>query len=596
MKVFMHEFGMSILSVLMTVLLTFTASPLSKTVQGSISNVVNSYSTKTSMNGVDIVSGTYNGKKVKSLKLTCKKKTTIADISKQKKLFNIEVTYEDESSEQVNSKEFTISKTNETDGEFVYQGIVKGDISKMNTNEVSVEKVGWKSIEDKNTQNISVGQNTKNTINGSIFYLDDKESSHINKISGTDTNKIVISGNSKYYNNSTKVSVCNNFSSLESIGNSYEKVVKDDTDNFTYTSVNVETSGNGTLELSSENLLNATNKTTYYLIKIENSNEDTVYIALKSVVEISGSVEIKGFEMSTDTSAGGMSEFSPSARVISRARKVMEIKKANDTSDNPSLESVIKRGTIYATGSNITNEDMVVSYNKETGTISSNESKGIYHDSATANPSIANDWSGATKDSDKNDYDYFAMTFKPTEYVTDGLVQDYKVRAYAITESGKIIYDDKAEDGYSKPVIPTVSIYRIAEHLYKNSLMPTKEGHEFIYENVLNIISIKNNYKKIGSQAMSKLGITSKKDPNYKYVNTLYKDLYYYAHLAKNYAYGNYTQRGKFKSTTKINGVENETLLLKVINDKFNTNYTAVIDWLYDAIPSNGLYRKVAYN
>lgn len=93
------------------------------------------------------------------------------------------------------------------------------------------------------------------------------------------------------------------------------------------------------------------------------------------------------------------------------------------------------------------------------------------------------------------------------------------------------------------------------------------------------------------------LGITSKNDENYKYVNAMYRDLYYYVHLAKNYAYKSYMDRGKFTSKTQFDNVDNETILLKILNDKLNpdTPYTSVADWITRNVTENGFYQVKKY-
>ena len=55
--------------------------------------------------------------------------------------------------------------------------------------------------------------------------------------------------------------------------------------------------------------------------------------------------------------------------------------------------------------------------------------------------------------------------------------------------------------------------------------------------------------------------------------------------------------RGKFTSKTQFDNVDNETILLKILNDKLNpdTPYTSVADWITRNITENGFYQVKKY-
>ena len=473
--------------------------------------------------------------------------------------------------------------------------------------EVKAEaKEDWHLISGQSEINIQAGQSKPVQTPGTISFYYNRGDNHVNSVIGYNGDYIAINGNAKYYNAKSKVSVTSGFTTRAQVKAAREAIKNGTADSYNYSDVEKYNYIDGQLQIMAKNLMTANHLTTCYLVKVETTNDDgtsyTSYIMLESVVEAKGNVEIRGFQMNTDATPGAVSEFAPSFRVVSRAGKIAAVQKTGDTEDNPSIEAIVARGTIYALAGGVSNDDMTVTYtpsndNTKLGEISSNEEKGVHQFTATEEKGIVTNWSGAEGDNDKDNYDYYAVTFKPVEYVVQGLTQEYKVRAYAISENGTVIYDTTEENGYEKPVVPTVSIYKMAEYLYNNSMMPNEAAHDYLYDNVLNIVSITNNYINITKQMLKALGITSKNDENYKYVNAMYRDLYYYVHLAKNYAYKSYMDRGKFTSKTQFDNVDNETILLKILNDKLNpdTPYTSVADWITRNVTENGFYQVKKY-
>ena len=77
MKVFIHEYGMALLSMLMCVFLTVTASPVSTQIQGAMTDVVNQATDVANFDDLEIVKdeiiGSFNSKKVVEASLSCSK-------------------------------------------------------------------------------------------------------------------------------------------------------------------------------------------------------------------------------------------------------------------------------------------------------------------------------------------------------------------------------------------------------------------------------------------------------------------------------------------------------------------------------------------
>lgn len=80
---------------------------------------------------------------------------------------------------------------------------------------------------------------------------------------------------------------------------------------------------------------------------------------------------------------------------------------------------------------------------------------------------------------------YYVRTMLFANYTAEAFNAEYKVRAYAVLADGSYVYSDVR--GYS--------IYNIADNLYKNTLMNTKEAHDFLYEKILNVVDA--DYKEV---------------------------------------------------------------------------------------------------
>lgn len=156
---------------------------------------------------------------------------------------------------------------------------------------------------------------------------------------------------------------------------------------------------------------------------------------------------------------------------------------------------------------------------------------------------------------------YYALSFKETSYSYDSINTKYAFRAYAIlddgTQNGMIVYGRN---------IYSTNIYEIAKDLYDNCKMAAKTGHDFLYNNVLNLVAIQQNRDFIADAMKAALEITSANGEKYNLVNEVYNDLYYYVYCIEGQRY-TYSDRGTFKPQ---NG-ETETKLLGYLNQATNT-------------------------
>lgn len=565
----------------------------------------------------------------------------------------------------------------------------------------SPHEEGWYTFDGEGEINILAGQSMPIEMNGYMSYYYQRTNNHSSGTIGYNGYFVSINGNSRYFASNSKVSIAtgttvdgtlNKFVSRSDMKDEYydklyakvneieaknrEDAGDDSTIDTSLLDKNVidelEAGLNlkfkeienpsedgyvaGQLQIESKTLFQATNFVTWYLVKVETPVLDAegnetgdirvAYVMMESYVKVGGDIAIQGFQMNTDTTYGGVSEYSPSFRVVSRATKLTSDPTGQETfkengvnidlgEDNPvytALDSnnnaitneliaaVVGQGTIYGYEDSMTEgAELEVTVEKDENgnvvvdeygnpVVNTNTEAGVYQIPTTAG-GILTDWSGSVNHADKDAYTYYAVTFKPINYTVTGLLWNYKIKAYAVTENGTVIYEEATE---SNDPVKEASVYKIAETLYQNSSMTTIEDHEFLYDNVLNIVNMYRNYDKTSAsyQAISKfmlkaLNVRSTASLDYKYVNTAYQDMYSYIHIARNYEVDSYSKRGKFVSKTEIDGVMNETLLLERLNTvktKSETDYTSVADWIYsemgteeEGYQNKGFYKKVEW-
>lgn len=288
----------------------------------------------------------------------------------------------------------------------------------------------------------------------------------------------------------------------------------------------------------------------------------------------SDDVDVQGFQMNTDNSVGGVAEFNPSYRVVSRVRKEIRI--------DGILYKVKSYGTIYGVDTMVPDKraDMILN------------SDNVYVKSFPAEIGTYTNYVSGNGDEEYNNY--YALSFKETSYSYDSINTKYTFRAYAIlddgTQNGMVVYGRN---------IYSTSIYEIAKDLYDNCKMAAKTGHDFLYNNVLNLAAIQQNRNFIADAMKAALGITDASGEKYNLVNEVYNDLYYYVYCIEGQNY-TYSDRGTFKPHNR----ETETKLLEYLNQATDTSYGTLSEWIYHQTSNyrnssgeicQGYYREVPY-
>lgn len=287
-----------------------------------------------------------------------------------------------------------------------------------------------------------------------------------------------------------------------------------------------------------------------------------------------GDVEVQGFQMNGNKDSGGVSEFSPSFRVVCRVSK-----------NTIKTKKVDKFGVIYAMPK--ATDGKTKAELKDIMKIDKADNKTIKVHEETENGIYPN-WTTKSDSQYSTKYwKYYGLTFKCLNYMFYTLQEKITVRAYALMKDGTYEYGDN---------IYTVNMYEIADYLYKNQRMSTLKGHNFLYNNVLNLVTINDNRLSILKSMMSVLGVTSKDNPYYSVLNNLYKDMNDYVYCQKAYK-GKYQEREEFVPASLT---EDELKkLLAGLNQKTGTSYTDINDWIYNETEKQGnykgYYKKVQY-
>ena len=126
--------------------------------------------------------------------------------------------------------------------------------------------------------------------------------------------------------------------------------------------------------------------------------------------------------------------------------------------------------------------------------------------------------------------------------------------------------------------------------------MSTLKGHNFLYNNVLNLVTINNNRLDILKSMMRALNVTSTSNQYYATLNKLYKDMNNYVYCQQEYK-GKYQEREEFVPATLTSQEQKD--LLSALNNKTGTSYSDINDWIYNQTEKqgkyNGYYKKVQY-
>ena len=429
----------------------------------------------------------------------------------------------------------------------------------------------WRLISGESELPVMMGNNSE--LQGTVRFLDCPQTVE-GGYTGTNTYDIVgyngyymsIIGDTRYYTgDSTTISVSEAKDTIQ---------YAEDAGNLTFTEKTIyDKVYPGQIIIKCADTFTVEYAITYYLLKVESGNQVT-YIPVEIKVN-TGDVEVLGFQMNTNQNVGGVAEHSPSFRVVSKTSKVMTV--------GNKLYEVKKMGTVYAAADVVADDTL-----KQNMTLAGAESNDYIEYYETTTQGKLQGYT--TKESDSKYNTYFALTFKFNDYMYHTIEQNYAVRAYAVlddgTEGGIVVY------GHN---VYKASIYEIAQNLYDNQKMGTKEAHDFLYENVLNLVDMYNHNSQIANAMFKALGITSYDDSRYTLVSAMSNDIFNYARCLEGYTYQN---RGQFKCSK----VEDE--LLALLNTAQKAQYGSVYEWIYnetsnygkkDGTIYQGCYRQVEY-
>lgn len=307
------------------------------------------------------------------------------------------------------------------------------------------------------------------------------------------------------------------------------------------------------------------------IISIDSVNSDQELVC-NNVYNDLGDVEVQGFQMNGNKDSGGVSEFSPSFRVVCRvSKKTIKTKKVSTF------------GVIYAMPK--ATDGKTKAELKDIMTITNADNKTIKVHEETKDGIYPN-WTTKSDSQYSTEYwQYYALTFKCLNYMFYTLQENITVRAYAKMADGTYEYGNN---------IYTVNMYEIADYLYKNQRMSTLKGHNFLYNNVLNLVTINNNKLDILKSMMKALDVRSTSNQYYNILNKLYKDMNDYVYCQQKYKY---QEREEFVPKTLTS--EEQKKLLSALNGKTGTSYSDINDWIYNQTEKqgkyNGYYKKVQY-
>lgn len=168
-------------------------------------------------------------------------------------------------------------------------------------------------------------------------------------------------------------------------------------------------------------------------------------------------------------------------------------------------------------------------------------------------------------------------------------------RAYAVIQ-----YDDGHKEYVYGTKIYKVSLYEIAENLYQNRKMGTLEGHQFLYTNVLNLVTMNKHRTDICLAMMLALKVQNLNDPNYIMTNKVNYDITNYVYCKNGYSY---LERKYMEFTPKGLTEDEQNTLLNKLNDASKTSEKSLFDWIYHQTSNysyggtiyQGFYKIVPY-
>lgn len=414
----------------------------------------------------------------------------------------------------------------------------------------------WRQISGQSQLSVAMGDNSK--LQGTISYLDypimDEGVTFSDKGGTTSTGTYTYNaqgyngyymsliGDSKYYaSGNVKISVSKGSETV---------LYAEDAKDLTFTEKPIgDQAYSGQVMFETEKVFTVEYATTYYLMKVE-SGENVAYIPFEIKVN-TGNVEILGFQMNTNHQEGGVSEYNPSFRVVSKTSNVMTI--------GNKLYEVKKMGTVYGI-----NKGTDLSADMTLEGAQSNENVAKFE--TTPQGKLV----GYTTTANDNEYNtYYALTFKYMNYLYASLEQDWSFRAYAVLDMG----DGTEKVVYGKNIY-TTNMYEIADNLYENQKMGTEDAHNYLYDNILNIVDMYNNANQIANAMFKALGVTSTSDSRYTLINKMVADIHDYGKCIGNYTY---------KNRTKFVSLRAEDELLELLNNvEGKKSYSCLYDWIYN--------------
>ena len=181
--------------------------------------------------------------------------------------------------------------------------------------------------------------------------------------------------------------------------------------------------------------------------------EETTTVEPTTKPEETTTVELKGEFISSDVKVIGyqISAVLRGSRVLYSSESTIK------------GQEVVSSGLIYGFANGpITKDDVV--FNSDNKYIASYE--------ATAKGVISN-YNG-----DSATATYYVRTMTHNGYGAARYNAKYYVRAYSVLENGAIAYSE----------VYDFSLYSIADTLYQNNLMPTYDGHQYLFYNILTVV------------------------------------------------------------------------------------------------------------
>ena len=142
---------------------------------------------------------------------------------------------------------------------------------------------------------------------------------------------------------------------------------------------------------------------------------------------------------------------------------------------------------------------------------------------------------------------------------------------------GSVVYEtphdsEDANNSYSR-----TCPYKLAGLIYENDKAVTISNHEFLYNQILNIVAINENRSQICNAMLKAMGVTDKTDYGYTLANQAYKDMLYYVNCTRGYTY---SDRKSFEcADSDVN-----TNLLDKLNTSANTEYSSLSQWIYNQV------------